>query len=80
MIVRGEVTLPRLNVADLRRPDDLPFRVSGRDLVPIRTVASAYSFACTRVAVAEGEQLETRSLRHYHGAVAARLDPAQSTA
>jgi hypothetical protein len=49
----------RVDVSDLRRPDDLPFGIARRDLVPLGHVACAYPFASARIAVAEGEELKT---------------------
>ena len=50
----------RVNVKDLGRPDDLPFRVPRGDLVPIGTVAGADPLSRARVAVTESEELEAR--------------------
>jgi len=53
-----EIALIRIDVADLRRTDDLPLGVTRRDLVPLGNVARLDPLACQSIAVAEGEEFE----------------------
>src|SRR6187397_1585217 len=48
-----EIALIRIDVADLRRTDDLPLGVTRRDLVPLGNVARLDPLACQSIAVAE---------------------------
>ena len=60
MTVRSEVTRACVHVPGVGRPDNLPLRVLLRDLVLRRYIARPHSFACARIAVAKGIEVDTR--------------------
>ena len=66
--MRREVARVRVDVADLGRPDDLPFGVARGDLLSLGDVARANPLPGARIAVAEGEELDAGYEQYYHAA------------